>query len=106
MAPTVEVLVGKTIDQALLDVVEEAELVQVAAQQEQFEHMRMVKLAEMQRLEAREVRLHEEKQRRLRQARERKEKEVELARKVVARTVAKDSLHGGNWSSRAFVFFH
>src|SRR5690242_9311029 len=63
VAGLVEVLVGKTIDQALMDVVEERERDLVAAQLDQFDHMRRVKLAEMQRLEAREARLHDERQR-------------------------------------------
>ena len=92
--PIVEVLVGKTLDQALMEVLESQELAQLRRHQEQFEQLRNVELAETQRLEARETRLFEEKQRRKKQENERIEKEEELARKIASRTVAKQYLIG------------
>lgn len=92
--PIVEVLVGKTLDQSIMEVLENHELEQLRIHQEQFEQLRNVELAETQRLEARETRLFEEKQRRKKQEHERIEKEEELAKKIASRTVAKQYLLG------------
>ena len=50
--PLLEVLVGKTIHVAMLKLVQEEELEAIRAQQEEFEAVRNVELAEVQRLEA------------------------------------------------------
>lgn len=92
--PIVEVLVGKTLEQAIMQVLEEKELSELRKHQEQFEQLRNVELAETQRLEARETRLFEEKQRRKRQEQERVDREEELARKIASRTVSKQYLSG------------
>lgn len=62
-------------------------------QQVRFEQMRNVEVAELQRLEAREARVAAEKHRRLEQERERRSREVDVARKMAARTVAKNTLY-------------
>lgn len=51
-----EVLVGKTIEQALLEVMEEEELADLRATQHEYEELRNVELAEVQRLEEQERR--------------------------------------------------
>lgn len=56
-----EVLVGKTIEQALLEVMEEEELADLRATQHEYEELRNVELAEVQRLEEQERRHREEK---------------------------------------------
>lgn len=56
-----EVLVGKTIEQALLEVMEEEELANLRAHQYAFEELRNAELAEVQRLEEQERRHREEK---------------------------------------------
>lgn len=56
-----EVLVGKTIEQALLEVMEEEELADLRATQYAYEELRNVELAEVQRLEEQERRHREEK---------------------------------------------
>lgn len=56
-----EVLVGKTIEQALLEVMEEEELARIWSHQYAFQELRNAELAEVQRLEEQERRHREEK---------------------------------------------
>ncbi|XP_073432001.1 radial spoke head protein 3 homolog [Dendrobates tinctorius] len=90
--PILEVLIGKTIEQALLEVMEEEELANLRAQQCAFEELRNAELAEAQRLEEQERRHREEKERRKRQQREMLLKEKETAEKVAARAFAQQYL--------------
>jgi hypothetical protein len=55
------VLIGKTIEQSLLEVMEEEELANLRRQQREFEEMRNTEKVEQQRLEEQERRLREEK---------------------------------------------
>lgn len=59
--PILEVLVGKTIEQSLLEVMEEEELACLRAQQKAFQELRNNELAEVQRLQEQERRRKEEK---------------------------------------------
>ena len=59
--PILEVLVGKTLEQSLLEVMEEEELANLRAQQRAFEQLRNAELVEQQRLEEQERRHSEEK---------------------------------------------
>ncbi len=59
--PVLQVLVGKTIEQALLEVLEEEEMADLRAQQQVFKEIRDAELVEVQRLEERERRLRVEK---------------------------------------------
>lgn len=61
MEPVLEVLVGKTIEQSLEEVMEEEELARLKAQQRAFEELRNNELAEVQRLQEQERRRREEK---------------------------------------------
>ncbi|KAG8444390.1 hypothetical protein GDO86_009541 [Hymenochirus boettgeri] len=90
--PMLEVLIGKTIEQALLEVMEEEELAQLRAQQRAFEELRNAELAEVQRLEEQERRRREEKERRKKQQREILLKEKETSEKVAARAFAQQYL--------------
>lgn len=56
-----EVLVGKTLEQALLEVMEEEDLSNLQAHQYAFQELRNAELAEVQRLEEKERRHKEEK---------------------------------------------
>lgn len=56
-----EVLVGKTIEQSLEEVMEEEELACLRSQQRAFEELRNNELSEMQRLQEQERRRSEEK---------------------------------------------
>ncbi|XP_072265106.1 radial spoke head protein 3 homolog [Pyxicephalus adspersus] len=90
--PVLEVLIGKTIEQALLEVMEEEELANLRAQQRAFEELRNAERAEAQRLEEQERRHREEKERRKQQQREMLLKEKETAEKVAARAFAQQYL--------------
>lgn len=63
--PILEVLVGKTIEQALIEVLEEEELAALREQQRRFLELRAAETAEAQRLEEREKRLQGEKNKRM-----------------------------------------
>ncbi|KAM4817247.1 radial spoke head protein 3 homolog [Urocitellus parryii] len=86
--PMLEVLVGKTIEQALLEVMEEEELANLQASQHAYEEIRNVELAEVQRLEEQERRHREEKERRKQQQWEIINKHNETAQKISARAFA------------------
>lgn len=88
MKPILEVLVGKTIEQALLEVMEEEELANLRAQQRRFEELRNAELVETQRLEEQERRHREEKERRMKQQTDVLKKEKETAEKIAARAFA------------------
>nr|KAJ3423213.1 Radial spoke head protein 3 [Polyrhizophydium stewartii] len=93
VTPILEVLVGKTLEQALMEVHEEEELAGLRAHQLKFEEMRNAELAEVQRLEDAERRRTEEKDRRLaEQLRILKEKQ-EVAEKIAARAFAQSYLN-------------
>lgn len=90
--PILEVLVGKTLEQSMMEVLEEEELYAIRAHQDEFEQMRNAELAEVQRLEAEARRRFDEKERRLEQERTRMAQEKDLKEKVSARSFAKDYL--------------
>jgi len=87
--PILEVLVGKTLEQSLMEVLEEEELANMRAHEDQFDQIRAAELAEAQRMEAAERRRFEEKESRLRQERERLERERVVSEKVAARSFAR-----------------
>ncbi|XP_076986340.1 radial spoke head protein 3 homolog [Tamandua tetradactyla] len=86
--PMLEVLVGKTIEQSLLEVMEEEELANLRANQYAYEELRNVELAEVQRLEEQERRHREEKERRKQQQWEILSKHNETAQKIAAQAFA------------------
>lgn len=90
--PILEVLVGKTVEQSLLEVMEEEELANLRSQQRAFEELRNAEFVEQQRLEEQERRHREEKERRMRQQREVLRKEKETAEKIAARAFAQSYL--------------
>lgn len=90
--PILEVLVGKTVEQALLEVMEEEELSNLRAQQRRFKELRNAELVETQRLEEQERRHREEKERRMRQQAEVLRKEKETGEKISARAFAQSYL--------------
>lgn len=65
--PILEVLVGKTIEQALIEVLEEEELAALREQQRRFLEIRAAELDESQRLAEREMRMKKEKEERLKE---------------------------------------
>merc|ERR1712216_1018302 len=88
------VLVGKTLEQSMMEVMEEEELAELRAHQEEFVQLRNAELAETQRMEEAERRKFEEKERRLKQERERLEREQVLKEKVAAAAFAKNYMSG------------
>jgi len=90
--PILEVLVGKTLEQSMMEVMEEEELSNMRAHQEHFEQVRNAELAEVQRLEEAEKRRFEEKERRVAQEKERVQREAQVSEKVAARTFTKGFL--------------
>lgn len=65
--PILEVLVGKTIEQALMEVLEEEEIAALKEQQRRFMELRAAEKAETQRLEEQDKRIREEKTRRVKE---------------------------------------
>jgi len=86
--PILEVLVGKTCEQAVLEVCEEEELANLRSHQRRFQQRRAAELAETQRLAEQDRRKEEEKLRRVEQQREALRLEKETADKVAARLFA------------------
>lgn len=92
--PILEVLVGKTLEQSMMEVMEEEELAELRAHQEDFVQLRNAELAETQRMEEAERRKFEEKERRMAEERERVEKEKVLKEKISAAAFAKNYMAG------------
>ena len=90
--PVLEVLVGKTLEQAMDEVLEEEELANIRKHKAAFEQQRNIELAEVQRLEAEERRKAAEKERRVEQENRRVRQEEEVMEKVAARGFAKSYL--------------
>lgn len=90
--PILEVLVGKTVEQSLIEVMEEEELAALRKQQREYEELRNAEKVEQQRLEEQERRLREEKHRRMKQAADVLRLERETAEKLAAKAFAKSYL--------------
>lgn len=98
--PILDVLVGKTLEQAMLEAMQEAEVEDMRQQQLKFEQRRKEEVLESQRLEAAEKRKFEEKERRKRQEMARIRREKETREKLRARMFAKSFLT--NLETRVF----
>jgi len=92
--PVLEVLVGKTLEQSMMEVLEEEELDSIRRHQEEFEQLRNAELLEVQRMEAAEKRRADELERRMQQQRAQKEQDMSVMRKVMSRNLAFDYLGG------------
>ncbi|XP_041831752.1 radial spoke head protein 3 homolog [Melanotaenia boesemani] len=92
--PILEVLVGKTIEQSLLEVMEEEELACLKAQQRAYRELRNNELAEVQRLQEQKNRHDEEKKRRIAQQREVLKIQRETAEKIAVRAFTQEYLSG------------
>lgn len=96
--PLLEVLVGKTIHVSMLELMQEEELEAIRREQEQFENVRNIELAEVQRLEAEARRKAQEKDRRIAQEKKRLEDRNLLEEKIAARAYSNQylaNLHEG-----------
>jgi hypothetical protein len=83
--PIVATIVGKILEQALMEVVEEEEFANIRRHKEAIEHSRNVDLAGIQRLEESELRKFEEKQKRVMERLQIEAEQHELRRRVAAR---------------------
>jgi hypothetical protein len=90
--PILEVLVGKTIHVSMLELMQEEELEAIRQQQEEFETIRNIELAEVQRLEAEIKRKATEKNRRIAQEKKRLEDRRRLEETVAARAFSNQFL--------------
>lgn len=86
--PILEVLVGKTLQSAMLELMQEEELDAIRHQQYEFETIRDAELAEVKRLEAEALRKLQEKERRVKQAKQRQEDRQKLNEKLTAKSFA------------------
>ncbi len=96
--PILEVLVGKTLHVSMLEIMQEEELAAIALQQAEFDTIRNIELAEVQRLEAEIKRKVQEKERRVEQETKRKLSRRALEEKIAARSFSQQylgSLHTG-----------
>lgn len=96
--PILEVLVGKTLHVSMLEIMQEEELAAIALQQAEFDTIRNIELAEVQRLEAEIKRKAQEKERRVEQETKRKVSRRALEEKIAARSFSQQylgSLHSG-----------
>eukprot|EP01029_Cantina_marsupialis_P028344 TRINITY_DN776030_c0_g1_i1.p1 TRINITY_DN776030_c0_g1~~TRINITY_DN776030_c0_g1_i1.p1 ORF type:complete len:368 (-),score=129.97 TRINITY_DN776030_c0_g1_i1:161-1237(-) len=90
--PMLEVIVGRTLEKAALEILEEDDLKRIEEHKENFRQIRDAELAEVQRLEAEEKRRMIEKERRMEQEKERVKREQELRSKILTRAHAKSIL--------------
>ena len=90
--PILEVLVGKTLEQALMEVQEEEELSVLRQHQRNFQNIRNAELVEIQRLEDAERRRTEEKERRKQEQIKVLKEKQEVAEKIAARAFAQSYL--------------
>jgi len=84
VAPIMEVLLERTLENALLELREEAELNGLKAHKDRYHRLRQAELVEVHRLEAAEKRKQEEKSRRIQQERA----QVEVARRAMSKAVS------------------
>ncbi|XP_039214244.1 radial spoke head protein 3 homolog isoform X2 [Crotalus tigris] len=86
--PMLQVLVGKTLEQALLEVMEEEDLSNLRAHQYAYQELRNAELAEVQRLEEKERRHREEKEHRMAKEYEIQVKGAMVSQKAASRAFA------------------
>merc|ERR1719359_1425900 len=86
--PVLEVLVGKTLEQSMMEVLEEEELESLKRHQEDFEKRRAAELLEVQRMEAAEKRRDDELKRRMQQQAAQREVDLSIMKKVASRSIA------------------
>jgi hypothetical protein len=96
--PILEVLVGRTMHVAMLELMQEDELDAIFKQQQEFEAIRSIELSEVQRLESEARRKASERDRRVAQEKKRVSDRLALEEKVASRAFANQylsDLHSG-----------
>jgi hypothetical protein len=104
VAPLVDVLVGRTLEQACAEVAQEAELAAIRSRRAEFEAVRSAELAEVQRMESEVKRRFAEKTRRVEQERERLAREASVREKIAAAAFARSYL--GAMRRNVFAALH
>lgn len=94
VAPLLEVIIGKTIEQSFTEVLEEEELKAMRDHQEYFEQVRTAELVATQRMEAEEKRKAMENARRVKQEEERIAREKQVRNKISSVQLARGYLTG------------
>lgn len=92
--PILEVLVGKTLERSMMEVLEDEELDAMKKHQEYFQQVREQELIEVQRMEAAEQRRQDEISRRKEQAAARKKFDDAVIRKILSRNLSRSYLSG------------
>lgn len=82
--PIIEVLVGRTIEQALIEVLHEEEIAEMKRQQQQIMAIREAELAELRRLELDDRKLQAEKERRILQDKIAQDLDREMQERITA----------------------
>ncbi|EFJ29937.1 flagellar radial spoke protein 3 [Selaginella moellendorffii] len=90
--PMLEVLVGRTVEQAWMEVTEERQLAELHKHQDHFEKIRAAELVATQRMEFSEWRKIEEKKRRVEQEKKRLEEERKLKELIETQNFAREYL--------------
>ena len=92
VAPLVDVLVGRTLEQSCAEVAQEAELAAIRGRRAEFEAVRSAELADVQRIEAEVKRRFAEKTRRVEQEEARLAREAAVREKIAAAAFARSYL--------------
>lgn len=82
--PIIEVLVGRTIEQALIEVLHEEEIAEMKRQQQQIMAIREAELAELRRLELEDRKIQAEKERRILQDKIAQDLDREMQERITA----------------------
>ena len=101
--PILQVLVGKTLEQSRMEVLEEEEVAAMKRHQREFKQKRNAEMAEVQRLEDEERRKKEESERRVLQQRARKQDLIFAHQKFCSRIYSKRYLRDVKSSSLRFL---
>lgn len=88
--PLLEIIVGRTLEQSLAEVLREEELRNLKERQRDFEHKKKVELAEIRKLEETERLKYEEQVRRLQQEKARLAAEKKRRMRAASQTIARD----------------
>jgi len=90
--PILQVLIGKTLENGRMEVLEEEELRVMKDEQKRYDELRYAEMAEAQRMEAEERRKLDESERRKKQHKLKKDQSVTSHQKLISRILAKEFL--------------
>jgi len=99
--PILDVIASKTLEQAMMEVLEEEELASLLAHQADYEKNRNAETLEVQRMEQAEERRHKEMKRRMQETQTKREQDLTTMRKVASRSIA--NAHVSSLKERALA---